>query len=85
MLKSIITATLRQHICRRCRRVMKRAVVPANSPERVMLSPYDGSMNGKNIITNMPNPNPLALCMKLAAMDKRNISARVVGIVLFQS
>ena len=81
ILNRIIMATLRQQMCRQWRRVMKSAVVPANSPDNVMLSPYVGSMKGKNIITNIPNPKPLARCMKLAAIAKRNMSVRVVGIM----
>ena len=61
---------------------MKSAVVPASRPDRVVASPYDGRMKGKNIITNIPKPKPLALCMKLAAMVNRNISVCAVNILL---
>ena len=36
-----------------------KAVVPASNPDRVVDSPYEGKKSGKNIITNIPNPNPL--------------------------
>jgi hypothetical protein len=34
-------------------------VLPANKPESITDSPYEGKKKGKNIITKMPNPNPL--------------------------
>lgn len=70
-------ATLRHCMCFQWRKVIKSAVVPASNPDNVMDSPYEGSMKGKNIITNIPNPNPLALCMKLAAMDKRKMGISI--------
>lgn len=47
-------------------------VVDANSPDRVVASPYDGIMWGNTLMMNMPNPNPHTRCTKLAARVKAN-------------
>jgi hypothetical protein len=54
-----------------------KAVLPANNPESITDSPYEGRKKGKNIITKMPNPNPLTRWMKLAMMVKRNMKVQV--------
>jgi hypothetical protein len=52
-------------------------VLSASSPERVVASPYEGIRKGSMVIMNMPNPNPVVLCTKLAPMVRRNISRRL--------
>ena len=52
---------------------ISKAVLPANSPESITDSPYDGKKKGKNIITKMPKPNPLTRWMKLAMVANRKI------------
>ena len=80
MLNSTIIHITSMRMWRRFFIAMSSAVVPASRPDRVMLSPYDGRMNGKNIITNIPNPKPLTRCMKLAAIVSMNMSMQVVSI-----
>ena len=48
-------------------------VVMANSPERVVASPYVGIRNGSIVIMKMPKPKPVVRCMKLAPMLRRNM------------
>jgi hypothetical protein len=45
----------------------------ANSPERVVASPYVGIRNGSIVIMKMPKPKPVVRCMKLAPMLRRNM------------
>lgn len=53
---------------------MKEDVVRARRPESVVASPYDGIMNGRRVMMNMPNPNPVVRWTKLAPIVSRNIS-----------
>ena len=46
-------------------------VVSARSPDRAVASPYDGMRRGRDVMMNMPNPNPVVLCTKLAPMVSR--------------
>ena len=46
-------------------------VVNARRPESVVASPYEGIRKGSIVIMNMPNPNPVVLCTKLAPMVSR--------------
>ena len=55
-----------------------KAVLPANKPESMTDSPYEGKKKGKNIITKMPNPNPLTRWIKLAIMVKRKTNNNVM-------
>ena len=55
-------------------------VVRANSPDRVVASPYDGIRKGSIVMMNMPNPNPVVRCTKLAPTVSRNIS-RIFSII----
>ena len=57
---------------------ISKAVLPANSPESITDSPYDGKKKGKNIITKIPNPNPLTRWMKLATMVRRNMLNKMI-------
>jgi hypothetical protein len=54
-----------------------KAVLPANNPESITDSPYEGRKKGKNIITKMPNPNPLTRWMKLAMIVRKKIKVQV--------
>ena len=63
---------------------ISKAVLPANSPESITDSPYDGKKKGKNIITKMPNPNPLTRWMKLATMVSKNMSKKMVISEIFE-
>lgn len=72
MLKRTIIHIARQRMCLQFLMAISNAVVPASNPERVTDSPYDGRKKGKNIITKIPKPKPLTLCMKLAAMVSIN-------------
>ena len=58
------------------------AVLPANKPESMTDSPYEGKKKGKNIITKMPKPNPLTRWIKLATMVKRKTNNKVMSIIL---
>ena len=49
------------------------ADVNERSPERVTASPYEGIRKGSAVMMNMPNPNPIVLCMKLAPAARRVI------------
>ena len=48
----------RQRMYFQLRMAIIKAVLPANKPESMTDSPYEGRKKGKNIITKMPNPNP---------------------------
>ena len=50
------------------------ADVNESRPESVTASAYDGIRKGRAVIMNMPNPNPMVRCMKLAPIASRNIS-----------
>ena len=63
---------------------ISKAVLPANRPESITDSPYDGKKKGKNIITKMPNPNPLTRWMKLATMVSKNMSKKMVISKIFE-
>ena len=58
-----------------------KAVLPANKPESITDSPYEGKKKGKNIITKMPNPNPLTRWIKLATMVKRKTNNKTISII----
>lgn len=53
---------------------MMAEVVSARSPDSVVASAYEGIRNGRIVIMNIPKPNPVALCTKLAPTVSRNIS-----------
>ena len=63
---------------------ISKAVLPANNPESITDSPYEGKKKGKNIITKMPNPNPLTRWMKLAMMVSKNMNRRMVISEIFE-
>ena len=63
---------------------ISKAVLPANNPESITDSPYEGKKKGKNIITKMPNPNPLTRWIKLATMVSKNMSKRMVISEIFE-
>ena len=45
---------------------MIKVVVSANNPDSVVASPYDGIRNGRTVMMNIPNPNPVVRSTKLA-------------------
>jgi hypothetical protein len=49
------------------------AEVSESRPESVTASPYEGIRKGSAVIMNMPNPNPIVLCTKLAPAARRII------------
>lgn len=51
------------------------ADVSDSSPERVTASAYDGIRKGRAVMMNMPNPNPMVRCMKLAPAASRNMGS----------
>ena len=55
------------------------AVLPANKPESMTDSPYEGKKKGKNIITKMPNPNPLTRWIKLAIRVRMKMNVQAIG------
>ena len=55
-----------------------KAVLPANNPESITDSPYEGNRKGKNIITKIPKPKPLTLWMKLAIIERNKIKKQVI-------
>ena len=63
---------------------ISKAVLPANNPESITDSPYEGKKKGKNIITKMPNPNPLNRWIKLATMVSKNMSKKMVISEIFE-
>ena len=63
---------------------ISKAVLPANNPESITDSPYEGKKKGKNIITKMPNPNPLTRWIKLAMMVSKNMSKKMVISEIFE-
>jgi hypothetical protein len=50
------------------------AEVSESRPESVTASAYDGIRKGRAVIMNMPNPNPMVRCTKLAPAARRNIA-----------
>jgi len=42
-------------------------------------SPYEGKKKGKNIITKMPNPNPLTRWIKLAIRVRMKMNVQAIG------
>ena len=61
-----------------------KAVLPANKPESMTESPYEGKKKGKNIITKIPNPNPLTRWMKLAMFVNRKMKVQVsMNVLIF--
>ena len=63
---------------------ISKAVLPANRPESITDSPYEGKKKGKNIITKIPNPNPLTRWIKLATMVSKNMSKSMVISEIFE-
>ena len=59
-----------------------RAVRIASIPLRAVASPYDGIRWGSRVIMNMPNPNPLTLCVKAAASAARDMMSMMVGVIV---
>jgi hypothetical protein len=81
-LKKVTVHIIRQRIYFQLRMAIIKAVLPANNPESMTESPYEGKKKGKNIITKIPKPNPLTRWMKLAMMDRRNMKVQVIILII---
>ena len=79
-----IGMSLFQQMCRLILTATKSDCIRANIPDRAVASPYDGISCGSMVIMNIPKPNPLTLCTKLAPMQNRT-SIRIVVVVIFLS
>jgi len=60
---------------------MTAEVVMANSPERVVASPYVGRKNGSIVMMKMPKPKPVVRCTKLAPILSRNMKKTMLLII----
>ena len=79
-LEKVTSPINRQRMYFRLRMAIIKAVLPANKPESITDSPYEGKKKGKNIITKMPKPNPLTRWMKLAMMARKKMNVQVSRI-----